>query len=112
MVKPLVSETTTREGPRVSSDLVGGGGAAGWGGAQPAREAQGQDVRPWGPGLGSRVSWAALNGRETRARVSGHSGRVTGSSAIAAAAAAALEASGDGTGGVAVGRRAPGCAKS
>lgn len=99
------------EGPRASPDLVRGGGAAGRGGALPAREAQGQDVRPWGLGLGSRVSWAALSGREARARVSGHSGLVPGSSAIAAAAAA-LEASGDGTGGVAVGRRAPGCAKS
>lgn len=67
------------KGPKARRDLVGGGGAAGRGGAQPAREAQGQDVRPWGPGLGGRVSRAALTGRAARAWVSGHSGRVAGS---------------------------------
>lgn len=90
------------ESPRASQDLVGGGGAAGRGGARPSLEAQGQDVRPWGPGLGSRVSGAALGGRAARALVSGRSGWVSGSSAIATAATA-LGASGDGTGGVAVG---------
>lgn len=98
------------EDPRASRDLVGGGGAADRGGAQRAGEAQGQDVRPQGPGLDSRVPWVALSGRAARARVSGHSDRVAGSSAIATAAA--LGAGGDGTGGVAVGPRAPGCAKS
>lgn len=81
---------------------MGGGGAAGRGGARPAREARGQDVRPQGPGLGRRVPWAALSRRAARARVSGYSGLVAGSSAIAAAAAV-LGAGGDGTGGVAVG---------
>lgn len=112
-MKTLTSEATTHgtlEGPRARRDLVGGGGAVGRGGAQPAGEAQGQDVRPQGPGLGSRVPWAALSRRAARARVSGHSGLVAGSSAITATAA--LGAGGDGTGGVAVGPRARGCAKS
>ena len=98
------------EDPRASRDLVGGGGAAGRGGARRAGEAQGQDVRPQGPGLDSRVSWPALSGRAARARVLGHSDRVAGSSTIAPAAA--LGVGGDGTGGVAVGPRAPRYAKS
>lgn len=42
---------------------MGGGGAAGRGGARRAGEARGQDVRPRGLGLGCRVPWAALSGR-------------------------------------------------
>lgn len=66
--------------PRQAETLwVGAGTRGGEGGAGPAGEAQGQDVRPWGQGLGSRVAWATLSGPASRARVSGHSGRVAGS---------------------------------
>lgn len=87
----------------------------GWGRGPAGPRGPGSRRPALGLGLGCRVSWAVLSGREARARVSGHPGRVTRSSAItaaAAAAAAALETSGDGTGGVTVVPRAPRCAKS
>lgn len=87
---------------------VEAGPRGGEGPGRPAREAQGQDVRPWGLGLGSRVPWASLSGR---AGSQGTQARSQDRSTIAAADAA-LGASGDGTGGVAVGPRTPGCAKS
>lgn len=90
------------------SETLGGGGAADRGGAG---EAQGQDVRPSRPKPGRPVSSAALNGRVARARRCGHSNWVAGSSATATAAAA-LGAGRDGAGGVVVGPRARGCARS